>query len=234
MSHPGRRAGFTIVELIIASLIFSMVIAGLAVIYTTALNQTGIIVMSTKVQAMGNVSWRAFSREVPAATVLFMPVKDGFGSFLTGCNQNAPNGVDFKNFIPGTPLPRSFAFCVQPGAINGCPDANSPVPGIPPNPQGCLFYYNWPANAACYNPVINAGNCGTTINNATAVLIASLVENNPVMPGAYFSRAAANLALPNGVRVAYQLRRSPTKAGQATTIFVVDEILSAQFNPGIP
>lgn len=237
MSRLGRRAGFTLVELMIASMIFSMVIAGLAAIYTTALSQTGFVVMNTKVLAMGNVAWRALAREFPSATFIYAPPKDGRGQFLEGCNHIAPDLVNFQAFIPDAPapetFPRTFAFCVQTGVTPNCPAAPAVIAPIPANPQGCLFYYQW--SAACFDPGVTAANCGLSISGVEPVMLASLLETNPAVPGgAFFSRAPADLGLPNGVRVGFQVRRSPKKLGQVPAVYAVDELLSAQFNPGMP
>lgn len=185
LSVPRRAAGFTLVELMIASLIFSMVIAGFAAIYSTAFSQSGQVLREARLKSTGLVSFKAITRQMAAATRVDQPPVGGSGSVLTGCARMAPDGDPM-----GFPSATSFGFCIQTGSVGAC--------GGPDAPPPCLFSYLW---SVCPPPppALSPGSCGSA---APAQLMASRVLL-PAGYADYFMRAGTGSA----VRISMQYRR---------------------------
>ncbi len=220
-SHPRARAGFTLVELMIASLIFSMVIAGLAAIYSTAFSQSTRVLTETRAQGMGIISLRSLETEVSFASKIDEPIKNAAGPVLRGCWNVATDGQDVTVYVNGPKPPlHTFAFCAQPAATNGCTGNNAPE---------CLFYYRW--DAACVNPGLTTANCGSVVMGVTPTMIASNVTH---LPGnvPYFSRVPSDSTMDNGIRAAF-IANQPATPAHPLVSYQIDVLLESQFN-GLP
>lgn len=200
MSASRRSAGFTLVEMMIATLIFSMVIAGFAAIYTTAFSQSGAVLRDARLKSVTMVNFKSITKKMAAATRVDQPAAASNGTALTGCERMAPD-----NDTMGFGSTSAFGFCIQTGNSNGCGTADNPAP--------CLFSYAW---ASCPPPSLNTGNCGATLGAIEVEMLASRVlvpsPNNPTdicstttsfYAGApnYFTRGG------NDVRIAMRLCR---------------------------
>lgn len=216
VSRARLRAGFTLVELMLASLIFSMVVAGLAAIYSTAYHQSGRIITDSRLKSTAAIALRQVTQEVVAATRFYEPAPGASGSYLRGCSNMATDGTVITAAQPVS----SFGFCVQGAAQGACAAPDSPPP--------CLVYYRWPN--VCPPPVLNAGNCGATVNGVAPFVLASHLEvsADPTMPQ-YFTRNTAQKSWGTSVRVAFQVSRDATQS-MPKAIYEVDTIVSGQFD----
>lgn len=186
LSAPRRAAGFTLVELMIASLIFSMVIAGFAAIYSTAFSQSGQVLREARLKSNGLVSFKSITKQMAAATRIDQPAAGASGSVLTGCANMAPDST--QHVAGGV---SAFGFCIQTGSVGAC--------GTPDTPPPCLFSYAW---NTCPSPGLSSGNCGNTVGSSAAQLLSSRV----LLPSGYtdyFMRAGTGSA----VRISMQYRR---------------------------
>jgi len=204
-----KKDGFTIVELIIASLLFSMVIAALSAIYATAFGQSGRTFRESRTKLMATMSMRALMREMAQATRIDLPSKNSSGSHLTGCS-NARTDSTRVTTLNGEKS-RRFHFCVRminrsSGLCDGDPDA-----------APCLFYYSNEVTGNCPATDVTSTNCGGTTGLGTPELLASGLEEVPdfstIVPtsGFYiFSRDQDYFAQEdNGVRISYFVTRPP-------------------------
>lgn len=224
MSKTRRAVGFTLVELMIATLIFSMVIAGFAAIYTTAFSQSGAVLRDARLKSVTMVVFKSITRKMASATWVQQPAAGSNDSALTGCTNRAPDNL--PNFIGPVPnLPPAFGFCIQPGSANGCGTVDNPAP--------CLFSYTW---AACPPPALNTGNCGATLGATEVEVLASRVlipsPNNPTnlcsTTSPPFYNGASNYFTRGGndVRVAMRLCR-PKPIGSKVPLLWFDNITVA-------
>lgn len=184
----GER-GFTLVELMLATLIFSMVIAGLAAIYSTAFSQSGAVLRDARLKSSAMIAYKDMTQRLVGATRLDSPTATGSGSVLRGCTNMAPDGVQNTTAIGFS----SFGFCVQPGAVGACGSATSPAP--------CLFSYNWPN--VCPAPALTNANCGNAVSGVPPEMLASRV----LVPAAY---ANYFVRTGNSVRMSFTFRRDAT------------------------
>lgn len=224
MSKTRRNVGFTLVEMMIATLIFSMVIAGFAAIYTTAFSQSGAVLRDARMKSVTMVNFKSITQRMASATWVQQPAAGGNDTALTGCTNRAPDDQpNFPGVVPN--LPPAFGFCIQTGTANGC--------GTPDNPAPCLFSYTW---ASCPPPALNTGNCGAALGAVEVEMLASRVlvpsPNDPTAlcsttappfyTGAsnYFTRGG------NDVRVAMRLCR-PKPIGSKVPLLWFDNITVA-------
>lgn len=166
MIAPSRAAGFTLVELMLATLIFSMVIAGFAAIYTTAFSQSGTVLRDARLKSVSMVSTKSITRKMAVATRVDLPPRGASGMVLTGCERMAPD-----NDTMGFGSSSAFGFCIQPGAANGCGTANNPAP--------CLFMHTW---NACPPPALNSSNCGAALGGQVEMLASRVLVPGPLVP----------------------------------------------------
>ncbi|TPW21714.1 MAG: hypothetical protein FD126_410 [Elusimicrobia bacterium] len=159
MSARRPASGFTLVEMMIATLIFSMVIAGFAAIYTTAFSQSGAVLRDARLKSIAMISFKNITKKMASATRVDLPLAGASGTAMTGCAQMAPDG-DPMGFGSSS----AFGFCIQTGTSNGCGTADNPPP--------CLFMYTW---AACPPPALNTGNCGSALGAVEVEMLASKV-----------------------------------------------------------
>lgn len=213
-----RPAGFTLVELMLASLIFSMVVAGLAAIYSTAYHQSGRIITDSRLKSTAAIALRQVTQEVVSATRFLEPGPGASGSCLRGCSNVATDGTLITTAQPVT----SFGFCVQAATLGSCAAPDAPPP--------CLVYYRWTGPGVCPPPALGAGNCGSTVNGVAPFVLASHLEvsADPTMPQ-YFTRNTSQKSWGTSVRVAFQVSRDATPS-MPKAIYEVDTIVSGQFD----
>lgn len=220
------RSGFTLVELMVSSLLFSLVIAALSAIYSTAFGQSGKAFREGRVKAMALGSMKAIMKHVGESNRIDLPTRTGggiTGRHLTGCSNQAPDGA---RITPSENVTR-FHFCVRltnlpPGrACDGEPD-----------PAPCMFYYTKENASACVASDVTDANCGTaTSAMGSPRFLASGLEINAGMPAnGYFTRAPGALLAgeANSVRMTYKVTRAPVGNGKKT-IYIVDTTASGQF-----
>lgn len=202
MRHP--RAGFTIVELMVASLLFSMVIAALAAIYATAFGQSGTAFREGRAKAMANVSMRVIMRDLSQATIIQLPAAGTSGRHLSGCTNAKADFTGIKNTEP-----LRFHFCVR---------------------NATLYYYS-KIGTTCVASTVSDGNCGNTAGAMGAPeLLATELETAINMPAnTFFTRSASQFAQEgNAVRAAFKVTRAPVGNSKKLT-FEVDTTMSAHF-----
>lgn len=213
MAKLKRASGFTLVELMLATLIFSMVIAGLAAVYTTAFSQSGAVLRDARLKSTAMISFKRMTATLVSATRLDSPAKNGSGAVLSGCRNMAPDGQQNTT----AQIFGSFAFCVQPAAIGGC--------GTPTAPSPCLFAYSW--DNICPAPGVTAANCGNSLSGVTPEFMASRVMAPAGIPN-YFVRTTA-MAAGNQVHIGMVFQRDAT--GKIPTMqFRVDTVANTQFD----
>ena len=225
-----RRAGFTLVELMIATLIFSMVIAGFAAIYTTAFSQSGAVLRDARLKSTAMISLKDMTNVLARATRIVQPAIDGSENAVTGCANMAPDATRNTTLQPIT----GFGFCVQPAALGQCDSPVPPSTGQPElsHPAPCLFKYTW--NSCGPPPVLSGGNCGDALSGATPELLAWRVllpavappDNNCTPSGAaYFTRVTATA-------VGIKMRLCRNGRGQSPVQWYdVSTFASGQFDP---
>lgn len=221
MSAPRRAAGFTLVEMMIATLIFSMVIAGFAAIYTTAFSQSGTVLRDARLKSNMMVAFKDINKRMASATWITQPAMGSSGTALAACTNRAPDDQpNFNGVVPN--LAPAFGFCVQTGISNGCGSSDNGPP--------CLFRYTW---AACPPPALNTGNCGAALGASEVEMVASGVlvpgpnpptDTCPTTPppfllgvANYFTRGG------NDVRVAMRLCR-PKPIGSKIPLLWYDSV----------
>lgn len=207
MAGLNRSSGFTLVELMLATLIFSMVIAGLAAIYTTAFSQSGAVMRDARLKTSAMIAFKRMNMMLNGATRLDAPAKGTTGTILRGCSNMAPDGVRNTTAVGFG----SFAFCIQTGAVGGCGTTASPAP--------CLFSYEWPG--VCPSPAVGAGTCGGAISGQSPEMLSSrvLVPNGRAD---YFERTTT-MAAGNQVNIGMAFQRDgvgkiPTMRYEVTTV----------------
>ncbi|OIO09560.1 MAG: hypothetical protein AUJ52_06240 [Elusimicrobia bacterium CG1_02_63_36] len=216
-----KSDGFTIVELIIASLLFSMVIAALSAIYATAFGQSGRTFRESRTKLMATMSMRALMRETAQATRIDLPAQDSYGRELSGCSNAKSDSTRITTAQQST----RFHFCVRnsnlgSGLCDGDPDA-----------APCLFYYTRSVSGNCPASDVTVSNCGNTTGTmGTPQLLASGLEELSTMPSdGYFSRRDGDFAQEdNAVRIAYNVTRPPGP-NSPKLYFQVDTSASSQF-----
>lgn len=215
-ARAGRPTGFTLVELMLASLIFSMVVAGLAAIYSTAFKQSGKIITDTRVKSTAAIALRHITQQLASVNRIDEPANGASGSVVRACSNVATDGNQITTAVGIS----AVAFCVQPGTVGLCAS-----PGAPPP---CLFYYGFAG--ICPAPAVSAANCGTTISGVAPFLLGAHLEasSNPTMPD-YFSRSSGGANTGNLLRVAFQISRDAT-ATQPKVIYNVDTMVAGQFD----
>lgn len=218
MAKLKRAPGFTLVELMLATLIFSMVIAGLASIYTTAFSQSGSVLRDARLKSTAMLSFKQMTQSLVSATRLDSPPKNGSGVVLSGCTNMAPDGQQNTMALGFG----AFTFCVQPGAVGACQDPNDST-SVRPAP--CLFSYTW--NNVCPPPAVSAASCGNSVNGATPVFMASRVMPPTGIPN-YFVRTTA-MAAGNQVHIGMIFQRDATGKIPMTQ-FRVDTVAHTQFD----
>lgn len=207
-SRLNATPGFTLVELMLATLIFSMVIAGLAAIYSTAFSQSGSVLRDARLKSSAMIAFKDMTQRLVGATRLDAPGVAASGSVLRGCTNMAPDGAQ-NTMATGF---GSFGFCVQPGAVGAC--------GTPSAPAPCLFSYNW--NNICPAPALSNGNCGAAVNGVTPEMLASRV----LVPAAY---ANYFVRTGNSVRISMTFQRDATGKIQ-TMRYDVSTVAHGQFD----
>lgn len=218
MAKLKNASGFTLVELMLATLIFSMVIAGLAAIYTTAFSQSGAVLRDARLKSTAMISFKTITQGLVSATRLDSPAKNGSGAILSGCTNMAPDGVQNTAALSFG----SFAYCVQPNAVGLCQDPNDPN-SVRPAP--CLFSYTW--TNTCPPPGVTVANCGNSIGGVAGAFMASRVMVPTGLPN-YFVRTTA-MAAGNQVHIGMVFQRNAS--GKIPMMqFRVDTVANTQFD----
>jgi hypothetical protein len=205
----------------IASLLFSLVIAALSAIYTTAFGQSGRTFREGRTKLMASMSMRAIMRETSQATRIDRPSQNSYGRHLSGCSNAKADSTRIEPSLPAT----RFHFCVRltnrgSGLCDGDPDA-----------APCLFYYSSSVSGNCpASNIVNDSNCGNSTTLGTPQLLASGLETLTSMPSnGYFSRRPSDFAEEdNAVRIAYSVTRPPG-FNSPKLVFQVDTTASAHF-----
>lgn len=184
-----KRQGFTLVELIMAVLIFGFMMTSLATIYSTANRNMFYNYRTNIIKTSAGLAMRAIQNNLMTATRIDQPAFAGAGNTLafatnvdqrSGCypvNTSAPAGSTAWYYFcvaPDPVYPTMNDLYMHTGTINGgpgCPQANG-FSYTPPYPTFCGF-----------------GGGGTV-----TLLVQSVVPN-PVL----FSRRPTELVLVNGV-----------------------------------
>ncbi|MFA5140449.1 MAG: prepilin-type N-terminal cleavage/methylation domain-containing protein [Elusimicrobiota bacterium] len=227
------QAGFTLVELLVAVAIFAMVVAGMAVIYSTAFKQGTGLLTDTRLKANSAVAMRAIQSELAQATRLQLPLPNSSGKHLRGWTNVSPDvGPDgstpVKLAMDNVVADRHwFHFCLQEGSAGGCNTTQNPV--------SCLFYYRGPDGAAWASTWgITDANCGTTVGGVAPDLLASsivgFVANAPVAEGYFTRTSGSGVSEGNQVRVSFQMRQFATPNSPPVE-FTTDSTYSVQFAP---
>ncbi len=229
----GRAGGFTLVELMVASTIFSMVIAALAAIYLAAFGQSGRTFREGRTKMMGNMAMNAFMNEVGQASYIEIPAKNASGTEVSGC-QNRRSATDGGKNKAGVNS-RRFHLCVRTTNLAGSTLCNNtlPNPQNPLNSPPCLFYYSVSSAGNCPNTDVTPATCGA---NSSALgspqMLASGLEIATGMPAdTYFTRnggAGLNTPEDNVVRAAFKVTRPPWGV-HPKLFYDVDTTATAQF-----
>lgn len=221
------EGGFTLIELLLAMFVFSMVMAGLAVIYGTAVRQGSGLLLDTRTKAMGTVALRAIEKEVGQATRIEQPAYNTSGNHLRGwTNVSGEDGTPSSTNMTGVAADRHwFHFCVRTTAL-GSTCANGTA-----NPPRCLFYYRG-VNGGGYSATTGISNatCGTAQDGVTPELLASaLTAPTGGKPGYFMRSSAAGVTESNQVRVSFLMMHGASEKGPPTR-FEVDSSYHAQFS----
>ncbi|MFH1726727.1 MAG: hypothetical protein ABII00_19130 [Elusimicrobiota bacterium] len=203
-------AGFSLAELVIASLLFSMVIAGLAAIYGTVFQQSGRILGNSRIKNQAAYALRAMQNQVTVATHLEDPPRGVPGSQLSGCRNAKPDGT---RIVPSPEKHGSFGFCLRNTAIRLCQ--------VPGNSPPCLFYYYWPN--ICPPPQVTPANCGNPVSGVSPEVLASEVEGG-AGGGNVFERSQEI----TDVRIAFAVTKAKTRSHPKLS-YAVDTTLHAHF-----
>ncbi|MBI4051435.1 MAG: prepilin-type N-terminal cleavage/methylation domain-containing protein [Elusimicrobia bacterium] len=229
------RGGFTLVEMIVAVVIFGMVAAALVVTSSTFWSQADSITSGdARLRAMGARSIRAMQQEISLATLLARPLQGASAGFLSGAQNVRPDDSGEIVDMTGGEDRRWFHFCVV-GAVGGGDCIAGCVPPSCQNPQPCLWYYSgvWPFPLSLF--VGGPGTCGTIQGGVTPLLLASQI-NCPTGPAPTatncFTRVAGE-GVPelNAVRVSFNLNKQQTPTTPAAN-FNVDTTFNMNFSPG--
>lgn len=199
--------GFTLLELLLSVFIFSMVIAGLSVIYATAFNQGFRTIQESDLKVMGAIASRALQTQLAQATMLQTPAAGGNSDSLRGfTNATMTNGALFNTLTPAAAWNPAaagwFYFCVQTAAVGACEAA--PALG-----KGCIVAY---IGGSGY--FTGGVSCGDPAGGVTPMVLSQWVKVDTGAPSSsnYFSRAAGDSVRErNQVRANFRLFRPPTK-----------------------
>jgi prepilin-type N-terminal cleavage/methylation domain-containing protein len=230
------RAGFTLVELLVAVTIFASVMAGLSVIYSTIFKQGTGILSETRMRNMATLSMRAIQQELAQATTVQLPGPNRYGKELRGWTNVSPDLKDDLSGpvvanLSGTDTDRHwFHFCVQTQTKYDC--------GTKGIPTSCLYYYRSKPKASWVtNPPIDAANCGDDAANINEAQDRTLLASGLTAPanGAqdYFSRVvvADKVAAGNQVRVSFRMQQ-PATMDKTTRLIRTDS--DTTFNVNMP
>lgn len=221
MKRRGRNGGFTLVEILVAVFIFSMVMAGLSAIYSTAYRQGYRTLRDMHLKTGGARALREIQAELQTATLIEQPANGAAGSILSG----------FKNYMatynPSDPYIRIsqseavewFYFCVS-GPFSGrCEDG---VPTVYHKPM-CLWRYSGTGTTV---PIPAPANCG----DAPGVIVASGLTSDELGNGSFFSRSSADgVDERNQVRVNWVMRIPATNT-QPPLAYNADATFNLQFS----
>lgn len=225
-----KRAGFTLVELMIATLIFSMVIAGLSMIYSTVYRQGIRSLHDTRLKTMGFVTMKAIANELGEATLLTEPTFGSKGDILSGfknCSETYEPGLCHE-ITEGGNQAKWFQFCTS----NSGGDCDTET-GLM-----CIWWYSGTGRT------VAAPVCGLTGENRQLLAKGVDYDRYPGTPGAkktaIFFRTAGIPAEPdnvnerNQVRVNFMMQNfavntNPSAPGRPTVKFSMDSTFNAQF-----
>jgi len=184
------RKAFTLVELIIASLLFGFMIMSLATIYSTATKHMFQSYRQNTVKSNASVAMKTITAKLAAANRIDLPGPGSWGNSLRfAVNVDQTTGCYPIN--PAEPV-TWHEICYAPDVTGTCPLGN------------CLYYHtgtiagggncpNAPFWGAFYQSSVGCGTAGL----GTVTLLASFVQ--PPAGGAMFSRALGNGTLGNNV-----------------------------------
>lgn len=215
------EAGFTLVELLLAVVIFSMVMGGLAVIHSSAFKQGGRMVYDARIKHMATISQRALQMEITEATLLEIPALGASGRHVRGYKNVAVDG--FQPMSGNAGDTKWFHFCVSNNIVGSCGLTNYPV--------GCLWYYSAPGAAP---PVIDDGVCGNAAGGVTPQLLATHITSTVagvVGTDAYFTRDPANgVQEDNQVRANFRMMQGATQNIGSPIRFELDSNFNMNFS----
>lgn len=237
---PRGEAGFTLVELLVAVAMFAMVMAGLAVIYSSAYKQGIGLLNETRLRNMSTLTARAVQKELAQATRITVPTPNTSGLHLRGWTNTSPDdsagagSAPVRENMSGSNADTHwFHFCVQTDAVNGC--------GAAGEPPGCLFYYHsGPTNYFAVHGITDA-TCGEVQNGVTPEIIAAAITGT--VPGTgpggtdYFTRvtdANSRVREQNQVRLNFRMMRPVTPRYPTLVRVDTDTSFSAQLPSVVP
>ena len=233
--------GFTLAELMVASLLFAMVIAGLATIYATLFKQTGRVMSENMLKNQATVAMRAIKQEIGQATMLTVPALGSSSNHLAGCRNLLSDGTivesSAKAYMEGASSGFGFGcfrFCVRPTELVGSQCLTGSQ-----TPPPCLFYYRPESGLVAVGwrnqpnsppgPAVDDSTCGTSVGGILPQQLAS----NLVLPtgvGNYFNRTGAGAVEGNVVRTAFVLRKDKGP-NHGRLVYEVDS--TTQLNMGL-
>lgn len=215
--------GFTLIELMVATFIFAMVVSGLSVIYATVYKQGLRNLRETRIKASGLYAMRAIEKELMASTWVINPANGTKGTVLEGYQNYAPTYDPSKPFFHVLPSQeiRWFHFCGSATASSDgvCADGTQ-------NELGCLWKYTGTMNPGGSIPNIGCGDPG----NGRELLASSVFTGET---GSYFSRVSAgdDVQERNQVRVSFIVRKSATvKTGGPPVTYRADSTFALGFS----
>lgn len=178
------RKGFTLIELVLASLMFGFIMMSLASIYSTANKHMFQSYRQNTVKSTVSTAMKSITNSLAEANRIDLPAIGGDGDSL----RFAVN-VDQNGCYPINPaLPVSWhEFCYAPGKTAQCPSGNclyhhTGAVAVPGGNTGCPDGTAWPA----VYPVFS-GLCGNAVGTVTQ--LAAFVEPPAGTP--IFSRSGA-------------------------------------------
>ncbi|OGS29928.1 MAG: hypothetical protein A2218_12260 [Elusimicrobia bacterium RIFOXYA2_FULL_53_38] len=175
------RKGFTLVELVIATLIFGFMVMSLATLHSTASKHMLQSYRQNTVKSNASVAMKTITARLAEANRIDAPTPGNSGNTLRfAVNVDQTSGC----YPINTSLPASWhEFCHVPGVTTRCPLGN------------CLYYHTGPIagggncpNGPFWNPVYppSVPCCGCSPGYGTVVQLASYVQ--PLAGGALFYR----------------------------------------------
>jgi prepilin-type N-terminal cleavage/methylation domain-containing protein len=216
-TKAGNRSGFTLVEIMISVFIFSLVMAALSVIYSTAYRQGTRMLRDMKLKGMAIVALRTMENQLQSATRLDKPAVGTAGDVIEGFKNYGPT------YDPASPYKRLtdseevswFHYCLS-DAIPGKCDVT-----LQHQPR-CLWGYTGAGTS------VGAIDCGTT---SGGVLLASLITNDPAWGSTgFFSRSTTHgVDERNQVRVHWWMQIPATNT-QPMLQYKVDSTFSLHFS----
>lgn len=190
MTGTRNREGFTLVELMVASLLFALVVAGLAAIYATVFKQARRILVENRVKNQAAYAMKAVKMELAQATSAELPAAGTSGQHLSGCRGFKADGAPMVSTAGGFGAfdTGCFHFCVRTTPGGGTADTSCTSAGQDPpseRPAACLYYY--PPGSGAWGgpppPTVTDSTCGDTVGGVAPELLAFGLRQAPQAAG---------------------------------------------------